>query len=56
MAQGLALLARMERPAVSGPLRVLPWLLIAVGFVAIVGLGMHGYTAFATVARAFSFA
>ena len=32
-------------------LQVLPWLLIAVGFVVIVGLGMHGYTAFATIAR-----
>ena len=56
MAHDLVLVERMERPPVPGPLRVLPWLLIAVGFVAIVGLGLHGYTAFATVARAFSFA
>jgi len=40
-----------ERPAVGRRLQVLPWLLIAVGFVVIVGLGMHGYTAFATIAR-----
>ena len=51
MAQDLAFLERMERPPAPGPLRVLPWLLIAVGFVVIVGLGMHSYTAFATIAR-----
>jgi hypothetical protein len=34
-----------------GPLRVLPWLLVAVGFLAIVGLGIHGYTAYATIGR-----
>ncbi len=40
----------MERPA-SGPLRVLAWLLVVVGLVAIVGLGLHGYTAYATITR-----
>jgi hypothetical protein len=51
MAQELALLEQMERPAVAGPLRVLPWVLVVVGLVAILGLGIHGYTAYATIAR-----
>ena len=40
----------MERPA-SGSLRVLAWLLAVIGLVAIVGLGLHGYTAYATITR-----
>ena len=40
----------MERPAV-GRLRVLSWLLVVVGLVAIVGLSIHGYTAYATIQR-----
>ena len=54
MTEDLALLdqlERMERPSTAGPLRALPWLLIAVGFLAIVGMGIHGYTAYATIAR-----
>ncbi|SRR6266851_928009 len=51
MTNDLALLEQMERPTVARPLRILPWVLIAVGFVAIVGLGIHGYTAYATIAR-----
>lgn len=51
MAQDEVLLEQIERPPARGPLRVLPWLLIAVGFLVIVGLGIHGYTAYATIAR-----
>jgi len=29
----------------------LAWLLVVVGLVAIVGLGLHGYTAYATITR-----
>ena len=43
-------LERMERPP-GARLRVLPWLLVVVGLVAIVGLGIHGYTAYATINR-----
>ena len=28
-----------------------PWVLVIVGLIAIVGLGVHGYTAYATIAR-----
>jgi hypothetical protein len=43
-------LQRMEQPP-TARLRVLPWLLVVVGLVAIVGLGLHGYTAYATITR-----
>src|SRR5258708_29354393 len=42
-------LDRLERP--GAPLRVLPRLLVLVGLVVVVGLGVHGYTAYATIAR-----
>src|ERR1700738_505448 len=43
-------LERMERPA-GASFRVLPWLLVVIGLLAIVGLGIHGYTAYATITR-----
>jgi hypothetical protein len=51
MTNDLALLEQMERPELGRPLRVLPWLLIVVGILAIVALGIHGYSAYATIAR-----
>jgi hypothetical protein len=47
---GQAQLDAMEQPA--GERRsVWPWVLVAVGVLVIAGLGFHGYTAYATVAR-----
>jgi len=43
-------LLQMERPA-GGRLRVLLWLLVVVGLVAIISLSIHGYTAYATIQR-----
>ncbi len=43
-------LERMERPP-GARLRVLSWLLVIVGLVAMVGLGIHGSTAYTTIAR-----
>jgi hypothetical protein len=40
----------MERQTVASRLRW-PWVLVIVGLMAIVGLGAHGSTAYATVAR-----
>jgi hypothetical protein len=43
-------LEAMERPRDARATR-LPWVLVVVGLLAIVGLGIHGYTAYATIAR-----
>jgi cellobiose-specific phosphotransferase system component IIC len=43
-------LEAMERPRNARATR-LPWVLVVVGLLAIVGLGIHGYTAYATIAR-----
>jgi hypothetical protein len=43
-------LERMERPQ-STRAPVLPWLLIVVGLLAIIGPGIHGYIAYATIDR-----
>ena len=40
----------MERPRSLRGTR-LPWVLVVVGLLAIVGLGIHGYTAYATISR-----
>lgn len=50
MADIEAQLERMERPP-STRRPVLPWLLITVGLVAILGLGAHAYFAYTTIAR-----
>jgi cellobiose-specific phosphotransferase system component IIC len=44
-------LQQMERPPVQGALRALPWVLVIVGLVAMLGLGIHGYTAYETITR-----
>ncbi len=43
-------LERMERPPTTRR-PVLNWLLIVVGLLAVVGTGIHGYTAYATIDR-----
>src|SRR3979490_914192 len=43
-------LEAMERP-LGGHRSVWPWVLVVVGLLVIAGLGFHGYTAYATVAR-----
>ena len=43
-------LEAMERPRSARATR-LPWVLVVVGVLAIVGLGIHGYSAYATIAR-----
>jgi hypothetical protein len=43
-------LAAMERPH-SSQRPLLPWLLVAAGLLAIVSLGFHGYSAYATIAQ-----
>src|SRR5687768_11998401 len=40
----------MERASIASRPRW-PWLLVIVGFIGILGLGAHGYTAYATIAR-----
>jgi hypothetical protein len=43
-------LEAMERPRNARATR-LPWVLVVVGVLTIVGLGIHGYSAYATIAR-----
>jgi hypothetical protein len=43
-------LEAMERPRADRAMR-LPWVLVVVGVLAVVGLGIPGYTAYATIAR-----
>ncbi len=43
-------LERVERPQ-GARTHVLPWLLIVIGLVAVVGLGIHGYIAYSTINR-----
>src|SRR5438067_11960088 len=43
-------LAAMERPR-SPRQPLLPWVLVAVGLLVIVGLGFHGYAAYSTIAQ-----
>src|SRR6266567_4006803 len=43
-------LEAMERPA-AGRRSVWPWALVVVGVLVVTGLGFHGYTAYATIAR-----
>jgi hypothetical protein len=52
---GLAPAAERDLDALERPIgttsRRWPWLLVVAGLVAIVGLGVHGYTAYATIAQ-----
>ena len=45
-----AQLEALERPA-DGRESVWPWVLVVAGLLVIAGLGFHGYTAYATIAR-----
>jgi hypothetical protein len=45
-----AQLETLERPS-QGRRSVLPWVLVVAGLLVMAGLGFHGYTAYATIAR-----
>jgi hypothetical protein len=45
-----AQLETLERPS-QGQRSVLPWVLVVAGLLVMAGLGFHGYTAYATIAR-----
>jgi hypothetical protein len=50
LSRAQAQLEALERPA-DGGRSVWPWVLVVAGLLVIAGLGFHGYTAYATIAR-----